>query len=641
MKIYHLLIAIVLLITIPTWSQSWAEKGHKQFQELAYSDAIVSLEKAVQSGNTHSRTYADLADAYFFNANYQAAAKWYQVLFKKPQNQQFIHYFRYAQVLKSIGKDEKAEVVWAEMKRLFPKESTASESPDDRSWQMLRFKNSGRFTVKVASFNSKESDFGPSYFGNQIIFASTRDTGSVFKRSHSWTNQSFTDLYVVNPDSINENPEQFSKSINSKFNESTAVFTKNGLTMYFTRNNFENKKRGFDENQSTLLKIYKAEKKDEKWVVIGALPFCNDSFNVAHPALSPDEKRLYFASDMPGGFGQSDLYQVEINSDGAFGTPENLGATINTFGRETFPFVSAKNELYFASDGWDGFGGLDVFVAHTPDNFSFSLPQNLGEPLNSRMDDFGFIINTASKKGFFTSNRSGGMGMDDIYAFEEKTELPCDIKLYGTIVLQTKEKNQEAVEVVLLDTDSNLITIKQVDTNGNYSFNIDCKQTYKIKTHLKGFVSQEIAVNAKPYSKLNLPEIILEKMPFPFQVGDDLAQKLALLPIYFDLGKYAIRKDAASELEKIKKVLLEYPTMHIEIRSHTDSRDTFKNNKILSNNRAQFTLNWLVQNGIEMSRLSGIGFGESQLINGCIDNVPCSEVEHQSNRRSEFIVTKI
>ena len=130
-------------------------------------------------------------------------------------------------------------------------------------------------------------------------------------------------------------------------------------------------------------------------------------------------------------------------------------------------------------------------------------------------------------------------------------------------------------------------------------------------------------------------------MPFPFRVGDDLAQKLALLPIYFDLGKYAIRKDAASELEKIKKVLLEYPTMHIEIRSHTDSRDTFKNNKILSNNRAQFTLNWLVQNGIEMSRLSGIGFGESKLINGCIDNVPCSEVEHQSNRRSEFIVTKI
>lgn len=640
MKLSYFAFLILLLFASPIWSQKWERMGHKQFQEMAYSDAIKSFEKAVEKGTSNLQIYTKLADAYYFNANYQGSAKWYQVLFKKGKNISAVHYFRYAQSLKSIGENEKAETIFTDMKSKFPDKNTDFYNIE-KGFSTNKINNSGRYKIKITSFNSSVADFVPSYFGSQLVFASARDTGIVFKRNHSWTNQSFTDLYVVNPDSINENPEQFSKSINSKFNESTAVFTKNGLTMYFTRNNFENKKRGFDENQSTLLKIYKAEKKDEKWVVIGALPFCNDSFNVAHPALSPDEKRLYFASDMPGGFGQSDLYQVEINSDGAFGTPENLGATINTFGRETFPFVSAKNELYFASDGWDGFGGLDVFVAHTPDNFSFSLPQNLGEPLNSRMDDFGFIINTASKKGFFTSNRSGGMGMDDIYAFEEKTELPCDIKLYGTIVLQTKEKNQEAVEVVLLDTDSNLITIKQVDTNGNYSFNIDCKQTYKIKTHLKGFVSQEIAVNAKPYSKLNLPEIILEKMPFPFQVGVDLAQKLALLPIYFDLGKYAIRKDAASELEKIKKVLLEYPTMHIEIRSHTDSRDTFKNNKILSNNRAQFTVNWLVQNGIEMSRLSGIGFGESQLINGCIDNVPCSEVEHQSNRRSEFIVTKI
>lgn len=640
MKLSYFAFLILLLFASPIWSQKWERMGHKQFQEMAYSDAIKSFEKAVEKGTSNLQIYTKLADAYYFNANYQGSAKWYQVIFKKGKNISAVHYFRYAQSLKSIGENEKAETIFTDMKSKFPDKNTDFYNIE-KGFSTNKINNSGRYKIKITSFNSSVADFVPSYFGSQLVFASARDTGSVFKRNHSWTNQSFTDLYVVNPDSINENPEQFSKSINSKFNESTAVFTKNGLTMYFTRNNFENKKRGFDENQSTLLKIYKAEKKDEKWVVIGALPFCNDSFNVAHPALSPDEKRLYFASDMPGGFGQSDLYQVEINSDGAFGTPENLGATINTFGRETFPFVSAKNEFYFASDGWDGFGGLDVFVAHTPDNFSFSLPQNLGEPLNSRMDDFGFIINTASKKGFFTSNRSGGKGMDDIYAFEEKTELPCDIKLYGTIVLQTKEKNQEAVEVVLLDTDSNLITIKQVDTNGNYSFNIDCKQTYKIKTHLKGFVSQEIAVNAKPYSKLNLPEIILEKTPFPFQIGDDLAQKLALLPIYFDLGKYAIRKDAASELEKIKKVLLEYPTMHIEIRSHTDSRDTFKNNKILSNNRAQFTLNWLVQNGIEMSRLSGIGFGESQLINGCIDNVPCSEVEHQSNRRSEFIVTKI
>lgn len=640
MKNSYLFYGLLLLLSLPAWSQNWAERGHKQFQELAYSDAIISYEKAIEIGIANTQVYTELADALYFNANYQASAKWYQVIFKKEKSNSFLHYYRYAQSLKSIGKQEKAESVLAEMKSKFPDESTNFFNIDTYS-SSNKIKNSGRYKIKLGSFNSSVADFAPSYFGNKIVFTSARDTGSVFKRKHSWTNQSFTDFYVVNPDSIGDKPQKFGTTINSKFNESTAVFTKDGLTMYFTRNNFENKNRGFDENQNTLLKIYKAEKKGKQWVVVGALSFCNDSYNVAHPALSPDEKRLYFASDMPGGFGQSDLYQVDINSDGSFGTPENLGNQINTFGRETFPFVSVNNEMYFASDVHDGFGGLDIFVTNVAENSSFSFPQNLGEPVNSRMDDFGFIINTRSKKGFFTSNRSGGIGMDDIYTFEEIIELPCQIKFSGRIVLENNEEMREAVEVILLDVNSNPIEAKQADGNGSYSFDVNCKNVYNLKMQLRGYVSQEIPLNLQPYVNTILPEIILEKAPFSFKIGDDLAQKLALAPIYFDLGKYNIRKDAASELEKIKKVLVECPSMYIEIRSHTDSRDSFENNQLLSNNRAQSTLNWLVESGIESSRLTRKGFGESQLLNNCTDAIPCSETEHQINRRSEFIITKI
>lgn len=640
MKSSYLFYCLLFLINLPVWSQNWAEKGHKQFQELAYSEAIISFEKAIEKGILNPQIYTELADAYYFNANYQASAKWYQELFKTSNGSLAVHYFRYAQSLKSIGKQEKAAAVLIEMKTKFPDENTNFLNADTNS-SANKTKNSGRYSIKLARFNSAVADFAPSYFGNQIVFTSARDTAKVFKRNHSWTNQSFTDLYIVNPDSIDEKPKKFGKKINLKFNESTAVFTKDGLTMYFTRNNFENKNRGFDDHQSTLLKIYKAEKKDQEWIVAGALPFCTDSFNVAHPALSPDEKYLFFASDMPGGFGQSDLYQVEINADGTFGKPENLGNQINTFGRETFPFISNENELYFASDAHDGFGGLDIFVTNLVENLAFSIPRNLGEPVNSRMDDFGFIINTVSKKGFFTSNRSGGKGMDDIYAFQEKIELPCEIKLAGTIGFQNNEKNSESAEIILLDVNSNPIAIRKVDSNGTYSFDVNCKEVYRIKTKLEGYVVQEIEINLKKYQDNNVPKILLQKIPSPFKIGDDLAKKLALLPIYFDLGKYDIREDAAVELAKIQKVLEQYPTLSLEIRSHTDSRDTSEKNQILSNNRAQATLDWLVQNGIKRSRLSGIGFGESQLLNHCTDHISCSEDEHQVNRRSAFIVTKM
>ena len=633
MKICYFIFAC-LLLTSSVWSQNWAEKGHQQFKELAYSDAIISLEKAVEKGKVSHQVYSELADSYYFNANYQASAKWYQKLFKNPANLSADYYFRYAQSMKAIGKQDKAETILEQMKSIFPTETITF-------YETNKVKNSGRFKIKLATFNSSASDFGPSYFGNQIVFASARDTASIFKREHSWTNQSFTDLYKVNPDSVNSKPERFSAEINSKFNESSAVFTKDGSTMYFTRNNFLDKKRGFNAEKSTLLKIYKAEKTGEKWKVIGELPFCSDNYNVAHPALSPDEKTLYFASDMPGGFGQSDLYKVEINEDGTFGTPQNLGPKINTIGRETFPFVSDKNELYFASDAHDGFGGLDIFVSNLIDNTSYSQPQNIGEPVNSRMDDFGFIINSANKTGFFSSNRAGGKGLDDIYSFEELLEMPCNSSIKGNIAVENNIINSAEIEVTLLDANSNQISTTKSDNKGNYQFDVDCAKKYTIRVSLPEYVSQEISVLPNHFATTIIDTITLKKKALELKVGDDVGKKLNLLPIYFDLSKYNIRKDAALELAVLKAALMEFPTLTIEIRSHTDSRDTFENNQLLSTQRAQSTMAWLIENGIDSTRLEAIGFGESQLLNRCSDDISCTEEEHQINRRSEFIVTGI
>ncbi|WP_432671667.1 OmpA family protein [Flavobacterium sp. SM2513] len=633
MKTRFLFYALFLIVTLPVWSQKLVQQGHQQFQDLAYSDAIISLEKAVEKGFRTSQIYSELADSYYFNANYTASEKWYSLLFKTNKKILPIHYFRFSQSLKSIGNYEEANEILNSIQALSSAESQES---------LKRIaKNSGRYQISLSSFNSATSDFGPSYFGDQIVFATARDTGSVFKRKHSWTNQSFTDLFVVYPDSVTSEPVQFSESIKSKFNESTAIFTKDGLTMYFTRNNFENNKLGTNANQTTLLKIYKAVKTETDWNVIGALPFCSDKYNVAHPALSPDEKTLYFASDMSGGYGSSDLYQVHINTDGTFALPTNLGSSINTSARETFPFVSQNNELYFASDGHYGLGGLDVFVSNFDKNVLYSKPKNVGEPVNSQMDDFGFIINAENKTGYFTSNRLNGMGMDDIYAFQELIPLPCETVLTGTVAMQILENTVSVVELLLLDTNLTLIEKCVLDEKGTYSFIIDCAKKYVIRTTSADFLPQEFYIEPTNFPLITLPQFQLKKQPPVFKIGDDVAKKLSIAPIYFDLGKSNIRFDAAVELEKIKKVLIQNPTLKIDIRSHTDSRDSFENNQSLSENRATATVNWFVENGIEANRLSGTGFGESQLLNNCSDGVPCSETDHQLNRRSEFIVTGI
>lgn len=641
MNIRFAFLACLLLFTFPLWSQKWVERGHKQFQEMAYSDAIISFEKAVDKGFGSPKVYAELADSYYFNANYQASAKWYQLLFRNADNNSKIHYFRYAQTLKSIGREQDSAELLRKMDSEFVIRNRYTSKEFYGSSERNKTQNSGRYNIKLASFNSKLSDFGPSYYGDKIVFASARDTGTVFKRNHSWTNHSFTDLYVVDPDSLNDKPIKLSKSINATLNESTAIFTKDGLTAYFTRNNFDQNKRGTNDDKVTLLKIYKAVKMDQEWRIVGPLPFCSEHFNVAHPALSFDEKTMYFASDQPGGFGQSDLYRVPINNDGSFGRPQNLGENINTLGRETFPFISQNNELYFASDGHDGFGGLDIFVSSVTGDFEISTPQNVGKPVNSTVDDFGFIMSETTKTGYFTSNRANGIGMDDIYQFEELISMPCETVLEGTIVVGNQADLELNIGITLLDAKRGKIATTSADAQGRYRFIVDCQKEYTIEFTSDGFNSQEISVQTSVSNVTLLQKITVQKEQSGFKMGDDLAKSLSLLPIYFDVGKWEIREDAAIELAKIKTVLMQNPLVTITIKSHTDSRDTDENNLILSNKRAKATLEWFVENGIEAIRLSGKGYGETQLLNNCSDAIPCTEEEHQLNRRSEFIVTGI
>jgi outer membrane protein OmpA-like peptidoglycan-associated protein/tetratricopeptide (TPR) repeat protein len=643
MKIKKLVCSLLLgILAIQGYSQkAKVAAADKQYDRYAFVDAIATYERIAEKGYKDEKMFQKLGNAYYFNAELKKAERWYGELFALNQEQEPEYYFRYSQSLKSVGDYTKAD----KMLELF----NAKSGNDKRAKLFVSHKNyleeikanSGRYNVKDAGINSEFSDYGSSFSNSKLVFASARDTGGVSKKVFKWTNQSFTNLYSseVNANGNLNTPERFGKNINSKFHESTPVFTKDGKAMFFTRNNYLDGKKGKDSKRVTLLKLYKATLDPSgQWENVIELPFNSDQYSVAHPALSPDDKILYFASDMPGTFGQSDLFKVTINDDGSYSKPVNLGPMINTEGRETFPYVSDENELYFASDGRPGLGGLDVFVAKIENDTVFKAIQNLGSPINGPQDDFAFLIDSKSRNGFFTSNREGGKGYDDIYAFTETRKLICEQALTGVVSSQQNGAVLAHAKVSLFDSNFQFIKESIANDFGEYSLEVVCGKIYYVRAEKQDYETKESSVTIDEITgKTDLP-LRLTKAICKVAVGDDLGKCFGIKMIYFDLDKSFVRKEAAFELEKILDVMKQYPKMKIDVRSHTDSRQTHKYNEALSDRRAKSTVAWLVKNGIEASRLTGKGYGESQLVNKCGDGVDCAEAEHQANRRSEFII---
>ena len=620
------------------------EKANEMYKNFSYVDAIKIYERIAQKGFVNQEMLQSLGNAYYYNAEYKKALPWYEQLFQegkykvKPE-----YYYRYAQTLKSVGDYTQADKMMAKFVELTNANDTrAALFEENKDYQTVIKNNSGRFQLNNASVNTENSEYGTAFYGDKIVFAGATDARKAKRGVSQWTGESFYDLYEAEHfDQKLGSRKPFSSSINTQFNESTPVFTKDGNTMYFTRNNYVNRKLGSDIENTILLKILRATKdKNGNWGDIVEVPFNSDQYNVAHPALSPDEKYLYFASDMPGSFGNSDIFRVEILGDNQYGTPENLGNIINTAGRESFPYISKDNVLYYSSDGIPGLGGLDIFAVKFNPDGSTSKPVNIGMPGNSADDDFCFVFNSDSKIGFLTSNRPGGKGKDDIYSFHEDKPLlfSCQKNIKG-IVKDAKTKAVIAdAKVILSDKVMKEVSTDLSKTDGTFTFEkVNCNDShYYLRGEKEKYETAEVNVT------VGKDEVVYEILLNPRQVaikkGMDLAKVFEIKEIKFDYNKANIRPDAEVELTKIVEVMREYPKMKIDIRSHTDSRGADSYNLKLSDRRAKATLEWIVKQGIDRKRLKAKGYGETRLVNGCSNGVPCTEEEHQENRRSEFIV---
>jgi outer membrane protein OmpA-like peptidoglycan-associated protein len=642
---------ITLLFLIPLFffqislfaQEKKINKAEKKYDTYSFIRAIDIYEKVANSGYKSAELFKKLGNSYYFNADYAAASKWYaELLNLKEVKIEPEYYFRYAQALKSEKKYSEADNMMEKFNSSKASDVRAQLFEEQPEYlEVIKFQ-SGRYKIEEFPLNSVYSDFAPSFYENSLVFSSARDTGRFVKYKHSWNEEPFLDLYggPMSSTEIVEGVVKFSDGINTRYHESTTAFTKDGTTAYFTRNNYSKKGYGKDKDGINRLKIYRSTLIEGKWQEEEELPFNSNDYSVAHPALNFNEDILYFVSDMPGSLGLSDIYMVKINEDGSFGEPQNLGNTINTEGRETFPYVSSAGNLYFASDGHPGLGGLDVFVSKLTQEGMVTNIYNVGEPINSSSDDFTFIIDDATKNGYFASNRPGGMGSDDIYVLTELAPLSefCKKPIKGSVVdADSKEPLVEA-KVVVINTDNEVIESTVTNASGEYSLLLDCMKDMFVRASKLGYTPEEKLLNAS-YDKNELTlNFELEKDTVTAGIGDDLAKVLNLQSIYFDFNKSKIRKDAEVELAKVLAAMEKYPTLKIDIRSHTDSRGPDKFNLRLSERRAKATINYLVKNGIDISRLSGRGYGESELVNKCSNGVECSKEAHQLNRRSEFVI---
>ena len=820
-----------LLIGVASAQSAKLKRAKKMMADYNYVGAITLYNQILERKDV-AEAKINIAECYRKVNNAENTEYWYAQVVKLPEAQP-IHRLYYGMALQRNGKCDLAKEWY---------EKYVKEAPDDLRGQYLlkacdyedelMTKNAGIYEIKTTPFNSPLDDFSPSITKEGVVFASDREKGTAVKRVHCWTGNPFNELYNVDAKEIKGEEcgnyeygktQKWSKNVNSKYHEAAVAFTSDENTVYFTRNNYLDGKLGKSDDKITKLKIYSATKKGDTYDDIKELPFNSNEYSVAHPTLTPDGKKMYFSSDMPGGFGGMDLYVTE-EEGGKWGPPMNLGPQINTEGHEIFPYYHKSNRLYFSSDGHVGIGGLDLYYTDDKGAGQFGEVVNLGYPMNTISDDFGITMNEEGTCGYITSDRAGGAGRDDIYSFK-KTAVPVEIYVYdkatnlpieGAVVsnnctgattlktgkdgkarmdmkinecckfVATKElygpgekegctKNlkeakllveiplEKLTDVVLqgviydqstgLPLAGSLVTLTNdcgkekidsftTDATGKYNFKLDRDCCYKVKAEKINYLAassdmkctKNLGDTTVIHVDLNLQPLVTNSLtsntdtkngtettptnttnqtqtqnnvtdntvvttdepttptktktkkkkktkepiyfdsstgdymdpntgkpangkyngitykdgkiiesgntifePSPTPVGDN-GEISYLLHIYYDFDQCFIRQEAVPELEKLRQMLIDNPSLIIELSSHTDSRGSNSYNNRLSQKRAEAVVRWLVNRGIERDRLVPRGYGETVNVNNCANNVPCSEKEHQYNRRTEFRV---
>ncbi|SCY55311.1 OmpA family protein [Flavobacterium anhuiense] len=640
-KLY--ILCLILSVTFSFAQKTNLKKADALFRSFSYLDASKAYEECLQNiKDPSAQTLKNAADSYYFISDSRNALKWYKKLYEvQGNNLTDIYYLRYIQSMKAVMDYDEADKITKEYLNKKGDKAEINRYVAQKKYMDSVAKAKPLYTIKNLDINTSKSDFGATFFKDNIVFTSARDTTKFSEKLYTWNNQPFLNLYIAerNPaDGSLFNETVFLPNVMTKYHEATASFDSQGKTIYYSTNIVKKNKLVVDEARVNNFQIVKGSIVNNKLENPEKVFFDSDDYSVGHPSLSEDGKLLFFASDMPGGQGETDLYMVKIAADGTMSSPQNLGPNINTIGNEVFPFFQ-NGVLYFSSDGHYGWGDLDVYESKLQADGTFSVPKNLGAPINSNKDDFSFIIDKTDAYGYFSSNRAGGKGDDDIYSFV-KGKPVCNQSISGMAIDRKTKKPLADVTIMAYNSFSEVLGETKTNFDGKYAIEVPCNKVVKMIAAKPNYSSDDKTVETTDQNGGEIKDVNFELSNY-----DDLVvkkqgvEKVDVNPIYFDYDKYDITPKAVEELSKVVFIMQKFPNIRIKIESHTDSRGKDSYNLKLSDNRAKSTRDYILSQGIDASRIeSAIGYGETRLINKCKNGVKCSEEEHLLNRRSDFII---
>ncbi len=627
MKNVRLLLLFMLVGGLTVTAQnSDTKKADKLFANFEFDEAIKLYKELVDKGEGNTYIYSKLADANYNIFNTVEAEKWYRKTVKENLETEIV--FKYAEMLRANVKYRESNKWMAKFAKMNPNDIRAQafrQKPDYISEILMA---GDRFEVKNLKINTKHAEFGGVVEGDVLYITSAGDDN----KEYVWNKEPFLDIYEysIEGDELIDR-EKLSKDINTRFHEGLLSFTPDGRTVYFSRESFFDNVFELDTSNTKLsqLHLFKATKGlNRRWENVESLSINSKDFTVKNPSVSSDGKIIYYSSDMPGGFGKYDLYKSEIKEDGSLGAPINLGDHINTEGQEMFPYISDSNTLYFSSNGNLGLGGMDVFFTQNLEDPDEPI-RNIGMPVNSNGDDFAFNFNEDTGKGYVSSNRVGGKGSDDIYKIS-RTRAFCEV------ILNASVKNSETGEplplatATLYDKDGNILGTRTTNAKGLAQFRLECDKPAVIKAVLDNYKDDKVNVEKSSVESQDF-ELVLD--PKDKIIVED---RILLAPIYFDYDQSYITTLGSYELDRLVSIMIKYPDIVIKARSHTDSRGKDDYNRKLSEDRAKATVKYVVSKGVNASRISGEGLGESEPLYDC--GKKCTEEQHQYNRRSEFLI---
>jgi outer membrane protein OmpA-like peptidoglycan-associated protein len=642
MKKYLTLFLVLLVITC--YGQSGIKKADRLFKENSMIAAAEVYNEAIDNTNDISiETLLNAATANYEIGKYQKAAGIYSRAISQGISLNNQHIYNYVRALRGNSQYDRANEVYLEHLEL----TNSTEAKRQHLEQVKAFdsisktKQTNKYDLKNLPINTSYAEFAPVEYNGKLIFSSSRPGAS--KKVYDRTEQPFLSLYST---SVNNEEytdvKLFSEEINSLLHDATIAFSPNSKVIYYT-SNLDSDKSPSGSDQKRNFQLYRAQL-DNRIITNKQKLFINvENYSVGHPFVSADNQYLFFASDMPGGFGEADIYYCKIFEDGSLSDPINAGSTINTYGNDFTPFLSADGTFYFASNGHVGYGGLDIYKAKfNGQEGKFSSLYNVGSSLNTVADDFSFSINEDNSKGYIASNRAGGKGDDDIYSFQIAKTIENQT-LDGMVYDAENKKVLSNAIIYIKDENGNALETTRTNEGGSYSVTVSSLPNYEITVSAMDYYvqSKKLELNPDEMTKSQTIDFYLKSPKDMIISSSDGMKQIKLDPIYFEYDKAIIQKISESTLDKVVELMNYYPEMKIRIESHTDSRGSDLYNLKLSMERAKASMTYLISQGIIKDRiLSAEGFGEYRLINKCDNNSKCTDEQHAVNRRSTFIIVE-